>query len=231
MNKLFKKDNFGGTLLSLVRVLVFLLLATGAMSCVDPLEFDSLTDDVEDLCASDAAFSAAMQQCEQEGCEGVFSARGTILSIPIAFTDKNIKMSAVDLVQFVQGGAEVTTVVDKLELSAHSIFGNFIMEFKDLDEVPVEVEDSIMVPGLLASGMERTADGVLRASIRINNGTESTNVHAVINTGEMRLSVASAQKVVGTFEIAYETPDDVLTGCFVVFPGEVTMEHETLPTR
>jgi hypothetical protein len=193
-------------------------LALPSAACVDSLDMQPAQQ--EYLCGQDAAaeWQARLEACQASSeCAGLFSLSGRLEGKDVSVgTELTQAVFYTALLQ-----ADGNEYLDRFDLFGTSAYFSFDFKVYSLGSPPgpgAATDRSLLwstsAASLIASTPAEFADDLVRGDLRIENGRENVELHAVEGSGSLLVASQDASSIAGTLSGSFASPDDHVDGCF-----------------
>jgi hypothetical protein len=173
------------------------------------------------------AFQALAQSCVAGGnCTGAFSMRGTMQGQPLT-VGTTLQTSTVALVQTTPGAPEFW---DVLRMQGASPYFQFVLHVKSVGgDVSVDMPRSLTLragAGALPMGLDDTLSDVGQT---LQVGGANTEQEGLSDTGSITFNKLTKTEIDGVFHGSFGTADDVVDGCFIMYPSQIVTNPSPSP--
>ncbi|MDB4969321.1 MAG: hypothetical protein JWN44_5010 [Myxococcales bacterium] len=169
--------------------------------------------------ANAPAFQALAQSCQSAGiCTGALSMRGTMQGQPLT-VGTTLQQSTVALVQ---ANAMAPAFWDVLRLTGASPYFEFVLHIKSVGgDVTVDEARTLSLragAGALPTSLD---DNLSDVGQTLQVGGANAEQQGLSDSGSIVLTKLTKAEIDGVFHGSFGTTNDVVDGCFIMYPDQI----------
>jgi hypothetical protein len=213
----------------MMRSLVLTLMTAAVAGCLGDFKTPSAYQSQVYYCqtSNGPAFQALAQSCLGDGsCTGVFSMQGTMQGQPLTVGTK-LQQSTVALVQ---ADATAPAFWDVLRMSGASPYFQFVLHVKSVGgDVTVDQPRTLTLhagAGALPTSLD---DSLSDVGQTLQVGGANAEQQGLSDSGTIAFTKLTKAEIDGVFHGSFGASDDVVDGCFIMFPNQIVTNPSPSP--
>jgi hypothetical protein len=177
--------------------------------------------------ANGTAFRALAESCLVGGaCAGAFSMRGSMQGQPLT-VGTTLQQSTVAVVQASPGALERW---DIMRMQGASPYFQFVLHVKSIGgDVSVDQARTLRLragAGALSTSLD---DDLSDVGQTLQVGGANAEQPGISDSGSITFTKLTKSEIDGVFHGSFGTSDDVLDGCFIMYPGQIVTNPSPSP--
>jgi len=213
----------------MMRSLAILLVSVAAAGCLGDFKTPSAYQSQTYYCqtSNGPAFQALAQSCLGNGsCTGAFSMPGTMQGQPLT-VGTTLQQSTVALVQ---ASSAAPAFWDVLRMTGASPYFQFVLHVKSVGgDVTVDQQRTLTLragAGALPTSLD---DDLSDVGQTLQVGGANAEQQGLSDSGTIAFSKLTKTEIDGVFHGSFGTSNDVVDGCFIMYPNQIVTNPSPSP--